>query len=130
MIIITLINKMMNKRIYRDKTSFTWWDPAYIQQVGPITKDNALDYFSYSFPTFYEKDSNNELLRTQGLSMDRLKYKFVFFLFVIRELTGVEFVLTKADEQQNLFFIEKRIRLSPNETHTISLYYIQNGVVF
>ena len=45
-------------------------------------------------------------------------------------MQGIEFVMTNADDEQNLFQIEKRLRISPTETQTISAYYILNGQIF
>ena len=43
---------------------------------------------------------------------------------------GIEFVLTTADDEQNLYIIDKRYRSSPIEATTISVFYILNGVIF
>lgn len=47
-----------------------------------------------------------------------------------REFVGIEFVLTHADDEQNVYLIEKRYRNSPLDTATISAFYILNGTIF
>ena len=78
-----------------------------------MNRDTAMEYFSMS--VFYEKDSINERLRVQNVvpTLDKLK-----------EHRGIEFVLTKADEDEQIFIFEKRLRTSPDSTSPVSVYYI------
>ena len=80
---------------------------------GRMNRDTAMEYFSMS--VFYEKDSINERLRVQNVvpTLDKLK-----------EHRGIEFVLTKADEDEQIFIFEKRLRTSPDNTSPVSVYYI------
>jgi len=38
--------------------------------------------------------------------------------------------MTKGDIERNLFFIEKRVRKSPSESQTVSVYYVLDFVIY
>jgi hypothetical protein len=45
-------------------------------------------------------------------------------------MTGVQFLMTKWYMDRNLFFIEKRLRKSPNESYPVSIYYVLDFVIY
>eukprot|EP00347_Sterkiella_histriomuscorum_P000469 403375738 len=108
---------LQQKREYKDYGVICYFDTGFLQYYTRVTKDNAMEYFCNS--PFYERDSNNERLRQQNLPLDKLK-----------EFTGVEFAITHANDEQNVYLIEKRYRNSPIDTSTITAFYILNGTIF
>lgn len=86
---------------------FIWHE--WIQAHGPLTNANVFDYFATSM--FYDKQSNNQVLRMQtmhtGMPLENEAEE-------LRRFTGIEFAVVHA-EPPSLFIIHKRERLSPDE---------------
>ncbi|KAM7537968.1 hypothetical protein Aperf_G00000062112 [Anoplocephala perfoliata] len=92
-----------------------WQDPAF--PAHQLNSSNILQYFCHLSNPFYDRESNNEVVRMQGLGMDRLT-----------SLLGIEFYLYYCQEP-TLFIIRKQDRLSPSEVMPLAYYYIINGIV-
>ena len=45
-------------------------------------------------------------------------------------MTGVQFVISKYEPEHNLFWIQKRYRISANKYDVVSVYYVLNFVIF
>ena len=71
---------------------------------------------------FYEEESNNEELRTQMV--------FQGYQERLRQMTGVQFVVSEFFPDRNLFWIQKRHRTSPTKHDVVSVYYALNFVIF
>lgn len=71
---------------------------------------------------FYQKESNNEQLRTQ-LQTSGIQES-------LKEMKGIQFVVTQLYPEKNLFWIEKRNRTSPRDFTVISVYYMLNFTIF
>lgn len=71
---------------------------------------------------FYQKESNNEELRTQ-LQTTGIQES-------LKEMKGIQFVVTHLYPDKNLFWIEKRNRTSPRDYIVISVYYMVNFTIF
>lgn len=96
----------------------------WIQANGPLTSENAFDYFARSM--FYDKQSNNQVLRMQTM------HTGVPILNESEELkrfTGIEFALVHA-QPPSLFIIHKRERLSPEEVRPLAAYFIMNNRIY
>jgi hypothetical protein len=70
---------------------------------------------------FYEKDSNNEELRSQLIPPTSEKLK---------EMKGIQFVMTKHLVEKCTFWIEKRVRRTPGSYQTVSLYYVVDFAIY
>jgi mediator of RNA polymerase II transcription subunit 6 len=83
-----------------------------------------MDYFALSTGPggFYDRTSNNEILRMQGFQAPALFEK-------LKEMTGVEYVLVESNEP-TLFIIRKQSRESSSLTTALDLFYILNGVIY
>ncbi|CDS42761.1 Mediator of RNA polymerase II transcription [Echinococcus multilocularis] len=92
-----------------------WENPA----ISPhqLNSSNILQYFCHLSNPFYDRECNNEVVRMQGLSQDKLT-----------TLCGTEFYLYRSQEPV-LFVIRKQERLSPSEVVPLAYYYIINGIV-
>ncbi|KAG8964253.1 Mediator of RNA polymerase II transcription subunit 6 [Tulasnella sp. 419] len=97
--------------------------PEFLAAQGPITAQNAMDYFQTSI--FWDTSSNNATLRMQtmhtGLPVPDEEGQ-------LKKFTGIEFWLVHA--QPNLFIIHKRERLSPTEVKVLAAYFIMNDVIY
>eukprot|EP01038_Epipyxis_sp_PR26KG_P008091 gene8091-10960_t len=93
-------------------------DVVWINSFGLGSK-NALEYF-YTSP-FYSTDSNNQIIRTQNISIENLKTEI-----------GLEYALDEnlSKESKQLFVIKKQYRNSPTRVELWEIYYILNGVIF
>ncbi|KAI0374462.1 MED6-domain-containing protein [Pilatotrama ljubarskyi] len=101
---------------------FIWHE--WIQAHGPLTADNAFDYFTTSM--FYDKQSNNQVLRMQTMHTG---VPLVNEAEELRRFTGIEFALVHA-EPPSLFIIHKRERLSPDEVRPLAVYFILNNRIY
>uniref|UniRef100_A0A5K3EZL1 Mediator of RNA polymerase II transcription subunit 6 n=1 Tax=Mesocestoides corti TaxID=53468 RepID=A0A5K3EZL1_MESCO len=92
-----------------------WENPA----ISPhqLNSTNILQYFCHLSNPFYDRECNNEVIRMQGLSQDKLT-----------TLCGIEFYLYCSQEPM-LFVIRKQERLSPSEVVPLAYYYVINGIV-
>ncbi|KAI0757299.1 MED6-domain-containing protein [Daedaleopsis nitida] len=101
---------------------FIWHE--WIQAHGPLTADNAFDYFTTSM--FYDKQSNNQVLRMQTMHTGQ---PLVNEAEELKRFTGIEFALVHA-EPPSLFIIHKRERLSPDEVRPLAVYFILNNRIY
>ncbi|KAI0343976.1 MED6-domain-containing protein [Trametopsis cervina] len=101
---------------------FIWHE--WIQANGPLTNDNVFDYFSNSM--FYDKQSNNQVLRMQtahneGPLSDEAEK--------LRRFTGIEFAVVHS-QPPSLFIIHKRERISPDEVRPLVAYFVMNNRIY
>ncbi|KAI0076290.1 MED6-domain-containing protein [Panus rudis PR-1116 ss-1] len=101
---------------------FIWHE--WIQANGPLTNENVFDYFATSM--FYDKQSNNQVLRMQTMHTG---VPLVNEAEELRRFTGVEFALVHS-QPPSLFIIQKRDRLSPDEVRPLAAYFIMNNRIY
>ncbi|OSD05932.1 MED6-domain-containing protein [Trametes coccinea BRFM310] len=101
---------------------FIWHE--WIQAHGPLTAENAFEYFTTSM--FYDKQSNNQVLRMQTMHTG---VPLVNEAEELKRFTGIEFALVHA-EPPSLFIIHKRERLSPDEVRALAVYFILNNRIY
>jgi hypothetical protein len=77
-----------------------------------------LDYFSRS--PFYEKNSINELCKTQNVDFAAKKQIY----------TGIEFTVEPTGGVKDLFVIAKSYRKSYKDVFVISYYYVFKGTIY
>ncbi|KAI0936015.1 hypothetical protein AcW1_000363 [Taiwanofungus camphoratus] len=101
---------------------FIWHE--WIQAHGPLTNGNVFDYFATSM--FYDKQSNNQVLRMQtmhtGMPLENEAEE-------LKRFTGIEFALVHS-QPPSLFIIHKRERLSPEEVRPLAAYFIMNNRIY
>ncbi|PCH33368.1 MED6-domain-containing protein [Wolfiporia cocos MD-104 SS10] len=101
---------------------FIWHE--WIQAHGPLTNENVFDYFATSM--FYDKQSNNQVLRMQtmhtGMPLENEAEE-------LKRFTGVEFALVHS-QPPSLFIIHKRERFSPEEVRPLAAYFIMNNRIY
>ncbi|KAI0815332.1 MED6 mediator sub complex component-domain-containing protein [Irpex lacteus] len=101
---------------------FIWHE--WIQANGPLTNENVFDYFATSM--FYDKQSNNQVLRMQtmhtGIPLQNEAEE-------LRRFTGIEFAVVHA-QPPSFFVIHKRERLSPDEVRPMVAYFIMNNRIY
>lgn len=86
--------------------------------VFGLTKENALEYFYTS--DFYDAKSNNEIIRSQGVSLGHLT-----------TMIGVEYALDlEYSKEPHLFVINKVYRRSPKEVDLIEVFYCIDGIIY
>ncbi len=92
-------------------------DITWLTTFG-LSTDNVLDYF-YTSP-FYESSSNNEIIRTQGVSSAHLQ-----------QLTGLEYNVDIASSKEpHLYVIRKQLRRSKTNTETLDVFYCLDGIIY
>ncbi|KAG6910576.1 hypothetical protein DXG01_009527 [Tephrocybe rancida] len=91
---------------------------------GPLTTENVFDYFATSM--FYDKQSNNQVLRMQTIHSG---LPVVNEAEELKRFTGVEFAVVHA-QPPDMFIIQKRERLSPDEVRPMSAYFIMNKRIY
>ena len=92
-------------------------DITWLTTFG-LSTENVLDYF-YTSP-FYEPSSNNEIIRTQGVSTAHLQ-----------QLTGLEYnVDISSSKEPHLYVIRKQLRRSKTNTETIDVFYCLDGIIY
>ncbi|KAI8995397.1 MED6 mediator sub complex component-domain-containing protein [Trametes punicea] len=101
---------------------FIWHE--WIQAHGPLTAENAFEYFTTSM--FYDKQSNNQVLRMQTMHTG---VPLVNEAEELKRFTGIEFALVHA-EPPSLFIVHKRERLSPDEVRPLAVYFILNNRIY
>ncbi|KAI0768572.1 MED6-domain-containing protein [Trametes elegans] len=101
---------------------FIWHE--WIQAHGPLTAENAFEYFATSM--FYDKQSNNQVLRMQTMHTG---VPLANEAEELRRFKGIEFALVHA-EPPSLFIIHKRDRLSPDEVRPLAVYFILNNRIY
>ncbi|RPD63238.1 MED6-domain-containing protein [Lentinus tigrinus ALCF2SS1-6] len=101
---------------------FIWHE--WIQAHGPLTAENAFEYFTTSM--FYDKQSNNQVLRMQTMHTGQ---PLVNEAEELKRFTGIEFALVHA-EPPSLFIIHKRERFSPEEVRPLAVYFILNNRIY
>ncbi|KAI0094548.1 MED6 mediator sub complex component-domain-containing protein [Irpex rosettiformis] len=101
---------------------FIWHE--WIQANGPLTNENVFDYFATSM--FYDKQSNNQVLRMQtmhtGIPLQNEAEE-------LRRFTGIEFAVVHA-QPPSFFVIHRRERLSPDEVRPLVAYFIMNNRIY
>ncbi|KAJ3785275.1 MED6-domain-containing protein [Lentinula aff. detonsa] len=101
---------------------FIWHE--WIQANGPLTSENVFEYFSTSM--FYDKQSNNQVLRMQtmhtGISVTNEAEE-------LKRFTGVEFAVVHA-QPPSFFVIHKRERSSPEEVKPLASFFIINNRIY
>ncbi|KAF8807261.1 MED6-domain-containing protein [Phlegmacium glaucopus] len=101
---------------------FIWHE--WMQANGPLTTENVFEYFSTSM--FYDKQSNNQVLRMQTIYTGvPVKDEAA----ELRRFTGIEFALVHA-QPPSFFIIQKRERLSPDEVRPLAAYFIMNSRIY
>ncbi|KAI1797600.1 MED6-domain-containing protein [Ganoderma leucocontextum] len=101
---------------------FIWHE--WIQAHGPLTAENAFEYFTTSM--FYDKQSNNQVLRMQTMHTGA---PLVNEAEELKRFTGIEFALVHS-EAPSLFIIHKRERLSPDEVRPLAVYFVLNNRIY
>ncbi|PSR80735.1 hypothetical protein PHLCEN_2v6651 [Hermanssonia centrifuga] len=105
---------------------FIWHE--WIQANGPLTNENVFDYFATSM--FYDKQSNNQVLRMQTMHTGE---PLLNEAEELRRFTGIEFAVVHS-QPPSLFIIHKRERLSADEeptedrTQLTSLHSLQTSL--
>lgn len=93
----------------------------WLQVNGPLTNENVFEYFTHS--QFYDKQSNNQVLRMQTMHTGM---PLVNEVEELRRFTGIEFSVVHS-QPPSLFIIHKRERLSPDEVRPLAAYFIVNN---
>ncbi|KAH8100468.1 MED6-domain-containing protein [Cristinia sonorae] len=101
---------------------FIWHE--WIQANGPLTNENVFEYFATSM--FYDKQSNNQVLRMQTMHTG---VPLANEAEELKRFTGIEFALVHS-EPPSLFIIHKRNRVSPEEAHPLTAYFIMNNRIY
>nr|GAT49699.1 MED6-domain-containing protein [Mycena chlorophos] len=101
---------------------FIWHE--WLQAYGPLTAENVFDYFSTSM--FYDKQSNNQVLRMQTMHTGA---ELANEAEELKRFTGVEFAVVHA-EPPSFFVIHKRDRLSPEEVRPLAAYFVMNNRIY
>jgi mediator of RNA polymerase II transcription subunit 6 len=89
-------------------------DDNFLQNYR-LNIENVLDYFYLS--PFYDKNSNNEIIKMQHLDSKLLK-----------GMTGVEYNLE--DGYDDLYILSKIRRFSQNNFEILNYYYILIGTIY
>ncbi|TIA72247.1 hypothetical protein E3P91_02093 [Wallemia ichthyophaga] len=108
-----------------DLSSIFWRAPEFLQFYGNTLNDVLImDYFSLS--PFYDKKSNNQLIKMQNIANlaqpMNLQHQLVHFV-------GVEFVLADS-KPPDLFIIKKQYRYSPSSVRVLGVYYCLNNNIY
>jgi len=102
---------------YGGGATATFMDILWLKTFG-LRPDNALEYF-YTSP-FYDSSSNNQTIRTQGVSLAHLL-----------EMQGLEYALdTDLLADPSLFIIKKQRRKDKNNATLLDVYYCLDGVIY
>ena len=100
-------------------------DPRWLATF-PLTHASILDYFSLSTGAqgFYDRSANNETLRGQNITDPREQQEH------LRQLTGLEYVVTEVKEQEGFYVICKQMRRAPDDVAPLAYYYCLHGVIY
>lgn len=90
-------------------------------QAHGLNDENILEYFSTS--PFYDKESNNQILRNQGIHGFKAYEQLI-------EMTGLEFNLNSSSKNPRLFVINKGIRSNSREVEVTDIFYCLDGSIF
>ncbi|EIM20471.1 MED6-domain-containing protein [Wallemia mellicola] len=108
-----------------DLSSIFWRAPEFLQYYGNTLNDALImDYFSLS--PFYDKKSNNQLIKMQNIA--NLSQPANIFDQLVH-FTGIEFVLAHS-EAPDLFIINKQYRHSPTDSRVLAVYYCLNNNIY
>ncbi|KAG5182507.1 MED6 mediator sub complex component-domain-containing protein [Tribonema minus] len=114
-----------------DQTQLSFQDTMWLRSfyLGPET---AIDYFALS--PFYDRTSNNELCRMQGLT-DHVA--------AMQTMTGIEYVVEELPPEtdelpepgappqpRHLMVIKKQYRKSKTQAEVRGVYYIMDGTIY
>eukprot|EP01128_Nolandella_sp_AFSM9_P012818 TRINITY_DN9654_c0_g1_i1.p1 TRINITY_DN9654_c0_g1~~TRINITY_DN9654_c0_g1_i1.p1 ORF type:complete len:235 (-),score=58.74 TRINITY_DN9654_c0_g1_i1:57-761(-) len=102
-----------------DLTSECFRDDRFLAR-SPVTPQNVFEYFSKS--PFYSKDSNNQVLRMQGIPWETIPE-------TLRVLIGKQYVLEKSVPPR-LYTIKRIRRQNPEECQVTGMYYIIDGTIY
>jgi len=92
-------------------------DITWLTTFG-LSTENVLDYF-YTSP-FYDSKSNNEIIRTQGVSTTHLQ-----------QLVGLEYCVDITScKEPHLYVIRKQLRRSKGNTETLDIFYCLDGIIY
>lgn len=108
---------METLNIEQERRNLSFIDVTFLEAFGKLNRNNILDYFYLS--PFYDPLTNNQIIRTQGVSPDHLV-----------QMTGLEFGLHSNPFEPELFVIEKRIRRSPFNVEVVEVYYYVDGTIY
>ncbi|CAM9489347.1 unnamed protein product [Chrysoparadoxa australica] len=113
-----------------DQTHLSFQDTVWLQHF-PLVAETALDYFAQS--PFYDKSSNNEQCRMQGLDPR----------VALKGMTGLEFWLVDLPPEQNpienmpngmqrrhLYTIRRQLRRAMKTAEIQATYYIIDGTIY
>jgi len=101
---------------------FIWHE--WIQANGQLTNENVFDYFATSM--FYDKQSNNQVLRMQTMHTGM---PIINEAEELKRFTGIEFAVVHA-QPPSMFIIHKRERISPDEVRPLAAYFIMNNRIY
>ncbi|ESO01526.1 hypothetical protein HELRODRAFT_100409 [Helobdella robusta] len=101
--------------VYESNLQKTWHDANWIPHLNHT---NVLAYFSERTNPFYDKQCNNEIIKMQRLSPDKLQ-----------EMTGTEYILLHHQEPI-LYIIRQQNRQSPTISIPVADFYIIAGIVY
>lgn len=96
-------------------------DPVWLQH-NPLTLENVLAYFAFS--QFYDRNSNNEVLRMQTISNPGVDAESF-----LKKMVGVQYHVHRADEPF-LFVIKKCERVSPEKLLVLDYFYLIHGTIY
>jgi mediator of RNA polymerase II transcription subunit 6 len=92
-------------------------DVLWLQTFG-LNKQNVLDYF-YTSP-FFDKSSNNQQLRNQGVNIEYLN-----------KMIGIEFTVDDAMcFEPHLYVIKKSDRINPQKSILLEVFYCLDGAFY
>jgi mediator of RNA polymerase II transcription subunit 6 len=105
-----------------DLENVSFRDEAWLS-ITKLNEDNALEYFSFS--PFYERTSNNEILKmqTQYNNLADLRSK-------LNDMVGIQYVLEKFNDDRSLFIIHRIERHGPSDCEVLAVYYILHGNIY
>jgi len=98
-------------------------DMMWLQVYG-LNEENILEYFSIS--PFYDKESNNQILRNQGIFGNKAYEQ-------LNEMIGLEFNVSSsaaATKNPRLFVINKGTRINSREFEITEIFYCLDGSIF
>ncbi|KAI5188413.1 mediator of RNA polymerase II transcription subunit 6 [Nematocida sp. AWRm77] len=96
-------------------------DPVWLQH-NSLTQSNVLVYFSFS--QFYDRNSNNEVLRMQTINNPNIDADSF-----LTKMTGVQYCVHH-EEAPFLFVIKKCERLSPEKLLVLDYFYVMHGTIY
>src|SRR3989338_3623896 len=113
----------MSAKVDDDETRLTSFRDANWLSMYALNNDTVLDYFSFS--PFYDRTSDNEVLKMQGL--DSMK---------LLQMTGIQYTLARAaidpkNRDKSVFVVNKEQRLEPEKMPVVkAVYYCIDGTFY